>query len=276
MMTESMSTTAALAASESPRTAKFTNTLASEWLKLAALRSTAIMLGLGLILSIGTTALATFAIAATQDEWPADLDRNVFWLVGNIFSLIIFSVFGVLAATREYSSGMIRLTLAATPRRGRVFLAKLLIVTLVTLAAGMAATFGMYFASQAVLAAYDLPTLSLADADTRRTVLGMGAVMPFFPVFGLALGLLFRSAAGAITAVLGLLWLPVIFGEVLPMWWRENIVSLLPGTAVDSFTLSHIVVSPAYTSPAVGVAIATAWLAAILAAAYLTFARRDA
>ncbi len=104
----------------------------------------------------------------------------------------------------------------------------------------------------------------------------MGAVMPFFPVFGLALGFLFRSGAAGITSVLGLLWLPLIFGEVLPMWWRENIISLLPGTAVDSFTLGHITTSPTYLDPAIGAAVATAWLGAIIGAAYLTFARRDA
>src|SRR3712207_7298463 len=49
---------------------------------------------------------------------------------------------------------------------------------------------------------------------------------------------LFRS--GAITAVLGFLWLPVIFGELLPRWWQEHVLSLLPGAAMDSVTIAHI------------------------------------
>ncbi len=276
MTTFSTTPTAPLASSDAPRPSRFTHTLASEWVKLASLRATHVTLALGLALSIGTSALACLALAATQDQWPADVDRRVFWLVGNIFTLIIFSVFGVLAATREYSSGMIRLTLTATPRRGRVFFAKLVLVSLVILVCGLIATAGMFLSTQAVMGWYGLPTMDLGDADARRTVLGMGAVMPFFPVLGFALGILLRSAAGAITTVLALLWLPVIFGEVMPMWWRENIISLLPSHAVDSFTLAHVVDSPSYSDPAVGALIAGAWLVVIVGAAYITFVRRDA
>ena len=276
MTTFRTTATAPLSSSDAPRPSRFTHTLASEWVKLASLRATHMTLALGLLLSIGTSALAYFAVAATQDEWPTDIDQSVFWLVGNIFALIIFSVFGVLAATREYASGMIRLTLTATPRRGRVFCAKLLLVFLVILVCGLIATAGMFLATQAVMGWNGLPAMDLGDADARRTVLGMGAVMPFFPVLGFAIGILLRSAAGAITTVLGLLWLPVIFGEVLPMWWRENIISLLPSHALDSFTLAHVVESPSYSDPAVGALIAGAWLVAIVGAAYVTFVRRDA
>ncbi len=276
MTSETTTAGAPIALSDSQRQARFTDTLASEWVKLTALRSTSITLALALVLSIGTTALATVAVAATQDEWPANLDPKVFWAIGNIFSLIVLSVFGALAATREYSGGLIQLTLTATPRRGRVFGAKLVLVSVVTLLCGMIATVGMFLIAQAVLGWYGLPVMDLGDADARRTVLGMGAVMPFFPVVGLALGFLLRSTAGAITTVLGLLWLPEIFGEVMPMWWRENIISLLPGKAVDSFTLGHVVQSPSYSDPWVGAAIAGAWLVAVVGAAYLTFVRRDA
>ncbi|MFN0095330.1 MAG: ABC transporter permease [Dehalococcoidia bacterium] len=276
MTTFTRTATTTQLAGDAPRPSRFTHTLASEWVKLASQRATHITLALALVLSVGTSALASLAVAATQDPWPADLDRRVFWLVGNIFTLIISSVFGVLAATREYSSGTIRLTLTATPRRGRVFCAKLGLVFLVILVCGLIATAGMFLAAQAVMGWNGQPVMDLGDPDARRTILGMGAVMPFFPVLGFAIGILFRSAAGAITTVLGLIWLPEIFGPVLPAWGRENIVSLLPGPAVDSFTLAHIVESPSYSDPAVGALIAGAWLVAIVGAAYIAFVRRDA
>ncbi len=276
MTTKTMAAIAPLASDASPRLVRFRDTLASEWVKLTALRSTYITLALGIVLSIGTTALASLAIAATQDEWPADFDPKVFWLVGNIFALIVFPVFGVLAMTQEYSGGMIRLTLTATPRRGRVFCAKLILVSLITLVFGVITTVGMFLVAQVVLGAYGMPVPDVGDTDALRVVIGVGATMPFFPVIGLALGILLRSAAGAITTVLGLLWLPVIFGEVLPMWFRENVISLLPSSAVDSFTISHVTSSPTYSDPAVGAVIAGAWLVAIVGAAYLTFVRRDA
>lgn len=274
MTTETLTALSTPTLRAAPRQARFTDTLASEWIKLIAVRSTYITLGLGLGLSILTTAIAMLAIP--PDQWPADVDARLFWLVGNIFTLIVFSVFGVLTATREYSSGMIRLTLTATPRRGRIFVAKLLLTTVVMLVAGLIATTGMFAVAQLVNGTYGRPVVGIGDPGIARLILGMGLTMPIFPVIGLALGVLMRSAAGAITAVLGLIWLPVIFGEVLPLWWRENIVSVLPGTAVDSFTIAHLIEEPFFRDPVAGMAIACAWLIAFVGAAYFAFVRRDA
>jgi hypothetical protein len=197
-------------------------------------------------------------------------------MVGNAFALIIYSVFGVMSMSGEYTSGMIRLTFTATPRRGRVFFAKLVLVSLIVLVFGLITTIGMFLLWQVILGAYGMEITTFGDADARRLVIGLGAAMPFFPLIGLALGVLLRSTAGAITTVLGLLWLPLIVGEVLPMWWRENVISLLPGTAVDSLTIAHVVDSPTYTDPAAATVIAATWLAGFIGAAYVALIRRDA
>lgn len=107
-------------------------------------------------------------------------------------------------------------------------------------------------------------------------VLGLGAVMPFFPLAGLAMGVTLRSSAGGITAVLGLLWLPQIVGEFLPLWWRENVVSLLPGTALDSMTVSHLHPTPGFIDPALAAMVVAAWLLVRGAAGFALFLRRDA
>ena len=171
---------------------------------------------------------------------------------------------------------MIRLTLTATPRRGRVFAAKLILVNSIVLVFGVITTVGMFLVTQTILNAYGMPLAGLEDADTRGIVLGLGVAMPFFPVLGLCLAVLLRNTAGAITTVLALLWLPQIFGEVLPMWWRENVVSLLPQSGMDSLTLAHIENSPNFSEPTVAVAIVAVWLVAIVGAAYLRFVRSDA
>jgi ABC-2 type transport system permease protein len=254
----------------------FTDTLASEWLKLTTTRSTAILLGLGIILSIGTTGLVSLAMASVRDEWPDGMNPAIFSMAGNVFTLIIYSVFGVMVATREYSSGMIRLTLSATPARGQVLAAKALLIFLLTLAAGLVSTTGMFLVGQLAHSAFGMPATSYGELDAWRMVVGLGAVTPFFPLAGLALGTLLRSTAGATTTVLGLLWLPVMIGEFLPPWWQENIISLLPGTALDSFTIAHVVEdSSVYVQPLVGATVAAAWLAAILGAAWAAFLRRD-
>ena len=258
------------------RPASFFNTLAAEWSKLATLRATYLTLGLGVVLSIGTTALVCLALGSTQQSWSADFSPITTSMVGNIWALIVFSVFGVLVMSREYSGGLIRLTLSATPRRGRVFAAKLLLAILIIFVFGLLTTVAMFLVGQAILGAYGRPTTDLGNADVQRMVLGLGATMPFFPIIGLALGVLLRSTAGAITAILGFIWLPVIFGEFLPRWWQEHVMSLLPGAAMDSITVAHVEPSPTFSDPVVGAVIAGAWLAAIVGAAYLTLLRRDA
>jgi len=272
-------TTAAMS-SETTRTsgraAGFGEAFISEWWKLATLRSTHLTLGLGLFLSVATSTLVAVALGSTRDSWSPNFSPITTSMVGTIFGLIVYSVFGVMAISREYATGTIRLTLTAVPDRGRVFLAKLTLVSLIVLGFGLATTLSMFFASQAVLGAYGMPVAQLSDPDAMRMVLGLGLVMPFFPLMGFAFGVLLRSTAGGITTVLGLLWLPQIFGEFVPMWFRENVLNLLPSNGLDSLTAGHIEPSPSFSDPAVGAVIAATWLIAGLAAACVAFLRRDA
>ena len=134
---------------------------------------------------------------------------------------------------------------------------------------------GMFLVGQAVLGAYGLPTTSLEDPDALRLVIGLGAATPLFPVIGLALGFILRSTAGAITAALALLWLPLVFNDMLPTWAQENILTLLPGQAVDSFTIAHAVDVPTNSPPLVGVVLVIGWLTLFLGSAQLLLRRRD-
>lgn len=274
MTTETMTSTATVV-SDAPAV-RFTDTLASEWIKLTTLRSTYVTLGLGFTLSIAMAALVSLAVSSIDDESVADFGPIIWPLAGNLFALTISAVFGVMAVSGEYSSGMTQLTLTATPRRARVFWAKLALLTPVTLGFGLVTTLGMFFVGQAVFGAYGLPVADLGDPDARRTVLGLGALMPVFPVIGLTLGVLLRSTAGAITAVLALLWLPAFLVGFFPPWWQANVFSLLPGAGVDSLVLSHIDDAPMYSDPAVGALIVVAWLAAFVGGSYLALIRRDA
>ena len=261
-------------------TVRFIDTLAAEWLKLTSLRSTYITLGLGFVLSLVATGLTALAFGSTFDGWSetqqATFEPITFAMVGNVIALIVVTVFGVLTVSSEYSTGMIRLSMIATPRRSRVLWAKLVLVFGITLAIGIATVAGMFLVGQAVLSQYDMPTASLGDADALKMVLGLGAATPLFPVIGFTLGIILRSTAGAITAALGLLWLPLVFKDLLPLWAQENILSLLPGSAVDSFTITHIVQSSTDSAPAVGVALVVAWLAGFVGVAQLLLHRRDA
>jgi ABC-2 type transport system permease protein len=259
----------------------FTATLASEWDKLVTVRSTWITLALAAILSVGTTALFAWVTGWSWSEWTeadrATFDPIEFSFIGTMFSAILFIVLGVSMVTSEYSSGMMRLTMTVTPSRGRVLLAKAIIVTMVVLVAGMLISIANFQVAQMIFGAYDLPTASLGDSDAfRAVVLGVGVTGPIYPLIGLALAFIFRSTALAITAVLGLMFAPSFFGGLLPRRWQEDVLAYLPGQAADSFAIGHLYPdNPMYLDPAVGLVVAIAWLVLFVGGAWLVLNRRD-
>lgn len=278
----------AIATSTSARTAAHTGrspgfgaTLASEWTKLASLRTTWITLAIALLLPIALSALIGLAIGATWEDQSQEMrdtwDPILTGLAGTIVSAIVLPVLGVNAFAGEYSSGMVRLTFTITPRRVRVLLAKVLLVAALSLVVGLISTAGMFLAAQAVYGAYDVPTASLGDNDALRAVLLIGLLSPMFPVIGTCLAVLLRSTAGAITAVLAFIFAPGIFSAFLPRWWQENVIALLPGPASDSITIGHLDPdNPSYLEPAFATIAVSLWLVLFVGFAAFTLNRRDA
>nr|MDT0665189.1 hypothetical protein [Micromonospora sp. DSM 115978] len=141
---------------------------------------------------------------------------------------------------------------------------------------GLVSTLAMIALGQAVLGAYDVPTAGLGDGDVVRVVLAGTLLAPLFPLVGLALGIVLRGTAGAVTTVLALIFAPAVLGELLPRWWRENVLALLPGPASDSVILSHVDEADWYLSPGLGMVAVAVWLVVFLGGAYLALTRRDA
>jgi ABC-2 type transport system permease protein len=255
-------------------------TVRSEWTKLWSARAPKRNLILGIVLSIGMTALIALAIGSTYDEWTAaqraDYEPIMFSLSGSLFLGIFFMAASVNVVTAEYASGMIRTTFTVTPRRSRVILAKALVITGVTLVAGVVAYVGMLAVGQVVFASFDMPTVGLADADVVRTVVLFAATMPVFPIIAVAWSFVVRSTAAALTSVLALLFVPSFVGGLLPDWWQRNIVSLLPGPATDAISVGHLDDSPTYLHPVAAALVAVAWVVVLVVLACRVVARRDA
>jgi ABC-2 type transport system permease protein len=258
----------------------FSATLASEWTKITSLRSTLIMVLLGIGLGVGITALLSAVVGGTwgdlSAEDQADFDPVLGSLVGMVFTAILFAVLGVTAVASEYSSGMIRVTLTATPRRGRVLLAKAAVVAAITLVAGLIASVAMFLAGQAIYSSYGIESARLSDGDALQTVLGTGIGAPIFPLIGAALAVLLRNTAGAITTVMALIFAPSIFGPLLPSWWQENVLRYLPGPASDNLANASDPGSLLYLEPAVAAAVVIGWIVLFLGAAYVLLTKRDA
>jgi len=255
----------------------FTATVRSEWTKLVSLRSTKLLVVLGVVLGIVMTGLLAWVAGMTYDKWDA-AGRRDFEPIGTaLIGGILFLVLGVKAATAEYGSGMIRLTLTATPRRGRVLAAKALVVSAISLGAGLVLMAGMFLVAQAIFASYGMRSASLSDADALRTVLGGAVLSPLFPVIALTLGIMLRSTAGAVIGIFALIFAPPFLGGLLPAWFAENVVMYLPGAAGDAISVGHLPgAGDDLLAPGVAAVVVVAWLVVFLGAAWAAFERRDA
>ena len=232
------------------------------------------------LLAVATSAAAWIAVGVTWDDWSAaeraEFDPILFPLVGAVLTGIALPLIGVKSVSSEYSSGMIRLTLTATPRRGRLLLAKALAVAAVTLIAGSIAVIAMFLTGQAIYASYGLDTASPFELDVLRTLAATGAMFTVFPVLAVALAVQLRSAAATITAVLALVFVPAVVGALLPSWFQDHVVAYLPAPATDSVSISHLEGADAQLSAGVALVVLVGWLAAFLIAAHVVLEKRDA
>lgn len=258
----------------------FTATLASEWTKLVTVRSTWITLALSLFVSTGITALVSWATGWSWSDLSssdkAEFDPVLNSLVGSIFGSILFVVLGVNLVATEYASGMIRQTMSVTPRRGRVLLAKVLVVSAVAMVAGIIVNVATFLTGQAVFAAYDVPTASLSDGDAfRSVVLGMTVTSPVLPILGICMAFLFRSAAIAITVVLAIVFMPSFFGPLIPRRWQEDVLAFLPGNASNSIATSNLSDSPMYLDPWLAAVVLAVWMVVLIGGTHIMLNRRD-
>jgi len=140
---------------------------------------------------------------------------------------LIISVLGALVITSEYSTGMIRTSLAVMPRRGVLYAAKAMVFAAVTLTISLITSFTDLFVGQAILASKHLNT-TLAQPGVLRAVLLSAAIVTVFGLFAYGTGALIRHTAGAITAMLGVILVLPLLAQTLPTSWYETIQRWLP------------------------------------------------
>jgi ABC-2 type transport system permease protein len=258
----------------------FGNVLASELTKLRSTRSTYIEIALAIIIAFGMTALISIAIGSTFDEWGADdvasWEPVFVGFFGLTFGGIVLMILGVTVVSSEYTSGMMRLTFTTTPRRGRLFAAKLAAITIVSLGAGAVIVFGTFAIGQWILGLYGTPTATLADGETLRVLMASWLLTPLYPVIGACIAAVARSTAPALTAVLTLFFAPLIFGPLFPNSWQENALRWLPGNVADHLMMPDPDTDALlYISPGVAFFALCMWLAGFLGVAYFSTIRRD-
>jgi ABC-type transport system involved in multi-copper enzyme maturation permease subunit len=248
----------------------------SEWTKLRSLRSTrwSLLATLGLLIGIGILACVVF-----ESRWPhlSPADRHDFHplqanLAGVNFAQLAIGVLGVLAITAEYSTGMIRSTFSAVPKRLPVLWGKALVFGAVAFAVSLPAILIVFFAGQAILSGQQI-NIGVSHPGVLRALFGGALYLTAMGLFGLGLGAIIRSTAGAIAALAGIMFvLPPIVG-LLPTSVANSIEPYLPSSAGGAvWTINP---DPHTLAPWAGFGVFCAYAALTIAVAAVLMRRRD-
>ncbi len=252
----------------------FTHTLRAEWIKFWSVRSTTWSMVALFALGAGLTVLVC-AIAAPELATPGAGENPASFVTwGMMFAQITAIVLGTMVVTSEYGTGMIRATLAATPRRGEVLAAKAVVLTGTLLVAGTVTAFAGYLGGNWFLDREGIG-IALSDDGVLRAMFGSGLYMAGLGLLAAAVGLLVRHTAAALSTVLAVVFVVGNMVFLLPGAWGEWIGKLMPGNAGSPIT-APVSFNPMVLEPWPGFAVFTAEVALVLAIAWITFRRRDA
>lgn len=249
-----------------------TDLVGSEWTKLRSVRSTFWALLVATVTPVAVSAIVAVAFATAPKAGAANTDPLLPEVISLEYAVIAVAVLGVLAFTAEYSTGLIRVTFAAAPRRRAVLAAKALVLATVTLAVGEAVAFASFGLDQAVLAGHH-QGVSLGRPGVPGAVLCAGLLLCVCTLLGLALGAIIRHTAGGIAATIAVIIVPGIVA-LLPSPWSGRIGRFTLLEAARQVSALH----PATNlfSPAWSLLVVLAWPAAALALAAILITRRDA
>ena len=248
----------------------------SEWTKLRSVRSTRWSLLVTLLLIIGIGILVCVIFEA---RWPhLSLDDRVRFkplranLAGVNFAQLSIGVLGVLAITAEYSTGMIRATMTAVPKRLPVLWGKALVFGLVALVITLPAVFIVFFAGQAILAGQHI-NISISHPGVVRALFGASLYLVVMGLFGFGVGAILRSTAGGISALAAIVFvLPPIIG-LFPASFSDSVSPYLPSNAGGAvWTINP---DPNTLAPWAGLAVFCAYAAVAIVIAAFLMRRRD-
>jgi ABC-2 type transport system permease protein len=245
--------------------------LAAEWTKFRSVRSTYWTLLVAVVSPIAVSVLLAFAFAGAKDSGPPP-DPLLPEVLSLEYAVIAVSVLGVLSFSSEYSTGLIRATFAASPRRRAVLAAKAVVLAVVTLAAGELVAFASFFLAQAILHGHH-QGVSLSRPGVLGAVLAAGLLLCACTLLGVALGAVIRHTAGGIAATIAVIILPSITA-LLPAPWNGRIGRFAMLQAAQQVTALH----PAANrfSPGISLLVLLAWPAVALVVATVLITRRDA
>ncbi|MCZ7416480.1 MULTISPECIES: ABC transporter permease subunit [unclassified Streptomyces] len=251
-----------------------TRVLRSEWTKAITVRATMWTLGIAFLVTVAIGVLISLVINSSFEDLP-ERDRLTFDPVltsfaGMSLGQLAMIAFGILLVSNEYSTGMIRASLAAVPQRGTFMTAKLVVGTGLVLVVGMITSFVSFFLGQAMLG--DL-SVSLGDENVLRAVIGGGLYMTLIALFAMGVTWILRSALLAFSILVPLFFLvtPILANieatRDVGYWFPDQ---------AGGWIMSVVDTGDRPYGPWGGLLIMVGWTAVALVAGYLTLRKRDA
>ena len=251
--------------------------LLSEFTKFRSLRSTMWTLLAAVVLMIGLGALFSGANASQYHTRTAaamaGFNPVTTSLTGVIFAVVAFGVLGVLLTGGEYSTGMIRSSLTAVPRRLPVLWGKLAVFAGSIFPVSLVASFISFFLGQAVLSSHHLGVPVTAH-DALRSVIGAALYMTVAGLIGVALGALLRHTAAGITTFAAVFFVIPLLASRLPASISNHLGQYLPPNAGGAIWGGTIVPNP--LSPWTGFALLCGYAAILIGAGAWRLRRSDA
>lgn len=253
--------------------------LHAEWTKLRTVASSG-----WILLALAALTVVASGLAADVVKCPGScsIDPAKISLTGVILGQAAAAGLAVLFVTGEYTTGMMRTTLAATPRRGMVLAAKAVVLSAVIAVAGLIGVLGSVLAGRLLLPgngytdAHGFAALSLSHGSTLRAAVGSVLYLVLIGLLSLGLGTALRSATTTATVVLGLLYVVSFVGDIgLNLTWQNRIERWTPmdaGLAVQATTS----LAKQAIQPWSGLGVCALWATAALAAGWLVLRLRDA
>ena len=247
----------------------------SEWTKLRSVRSTRWSFLAAVVFTIGLSALVCVIVAhhypGMTPQEQADFDALGVSLVGMQLAQLAIGVLGVLVITAEYSTGMIRASLTAVPKRLPVLWGKAIVFAAVTAALMIPSVLIAFFVGQAILSRHGIET-TFTHPGVPRVVIGAGLYLVVVGLFALGLGAIVRNTAGGIALFAGIMFVLPPLMNVLPASWNNAASPYLPlaaGEAIMSTSAGN------HLSPWAGLGLFLGYAVAAIAVAAVLLLRRD-
>ncbi|MEV6114882.1 ABC transporter permease [Streptomyces sp. NPDC052109] len=248
----------------------------SEWTKIRSVASTVWTLSLAVVVTLAVGMLISALSRSQFDSMPVQdrlsFDPTYVSFAGMTLGQLAMIVFGVLVVSNEYSTGMIRVSLAAVPQRATFLFGKVAVATGLALVVGMCTSFAAFFLGQAMLGP---DGARIGDPGVLRAVLGGGLYMTLIATFSMGVAAMLRSPMLSlgilmpffflISNILGNVDATKKIGRFLPDQAGSRIMQVVPGIGDDR-----------PYGPWGGLGIMALWVIAALVGGYVLIKRRDA